>query len=147
MSILSVCSFQGTYEHLADVFRPLTCDRCRRTLRIQAQALYELSAVACVCTQRSLLRSPAEGGSGTHLLSHTVASIVPSAAPGLTVVFEMGTGVAPGRIGTGNFANKVRDLGTDERHVRKTCFLGRAFIRTRARSCATEKAVRLSRCL
>ncbi len=53
-------------------------------------------------TSCSPLRSPAEGGSGTHLLSHTVASIVPSAAPGLTVVFEMGTGVAPGRIGTGS---------------------------------------------
>ena len=40
---------------------------------------------------------------GTHLLSHTVASIVPSAAQVLTIVFGMGTGVSPGRIGTGKF--------------------------------------------
>ncbi len=37
--------------------------------------------------------------SGTHLLSHAVSSIVPSAA--LTVVFGMGTGVSHKRIGTG----------------------------------------------
>ena len=40
--------------------------------------------------------------SGSHLLSHAVASIVPSAARVLTIVFGMGTGVAPGRIATGN---------------------------------------------
>ena len=41
--------------------------------------------------------------SGTLLLSHAVSSIVPSAARVLTVVFGMGTGVSPGRIGTGYF--------------------------------------------
>ena len=40
--------------------------------------------------------------SGTHLLSHTVTSIVPSAAYVLTIVFGMGTGVTRKRIGTGN---------------------------------------------
>ena len=40
--------------------------------------------------------------SGTRLLFHTVASIVPSAVRGLTIVFGMGTGVTPARIGTGN---------------------------------------------
>ena len=39
-------------------------------------------------------------GSGGHLLSHAVSSIVPSAARVLTVVFGMGTGVSPGRIAT-----------------------------------------------
>ena len=39
---------------------------------------------------------------GTHLLSHTVSSIVPSAVRVLTVVFGMGTGVSPGCIGTRN---------------------------------------------
>ena len=39
--------------------------------------------------------------SGTHLLSHAVSSIVPSAAQVLTVVFGMGTGVSPQRIATG----------------------------------------------
>ena len=38
--------------------------------------------------------------SGTLLLSHAVSSIVPSAARVLTIVFGMGTGVSPGRIGT-----------------------------------------------
>ncbi len=32
---------------------------------------------------------------GGDLLSHAVASAVPSALEGLTTVFEMGTGVAP----------------------------------------------------
>ena len=40
--------------------------------------------------------------SGIHLLFHTVSSIVPSAALVLTIVFGMGTGVSPGRIGTRN---------------------------------------------
>ena len=41
--------------------------------------------------------------SGSHLLSHTVSSIVPSAAYVLTIVFGMGTGVSHKRIATGNF--------------------------------------------
>ena len=41
--------------------------------------------------------------SGTHLLSHAVSSIVPSAAYVLTVVFGMGTGVSHKRITTGKF--------------------------------------------
>ena len=40
--------------------------------------------------------------SGSHLLSHAVARIVPSAVKVLTVVFGMGTGVSPKRIDTGN---------------------------------------------
>ena len=39
-------------------------------------------------------------GSGGHLLSHAVSSIVPSAARVLTIVFGMETGVSPGRIAT-----------------------------------------------
>ena len=39
--------------------------------------------------------------SGARLFSHAVTGIVPSAAQGLTVVFGMGTGVSPARIGTG----------------------------------------------
>ena len=38
--------------------------------------------------------------SGSHLLSHTVSSAVPSAAWVLTIVFGMGTGVSPKRIAT-----------------------------------------------
>ena len=38
--------------------------------------------------------------SGSHLLSHTVSSIVPSAAWVLTIVFGMRTGVSPKRIAT-----------------------------------------------
>ena len=40
---------------------------------------------------------------GSHLLSHAVARIVPSAVKVLTVVFGMGTGVSPLRIATGQF--------------------------------------------
>ena len=42
--------------------------------------------------------------SGAHLLSHTVSSAVPSADWVLTVVFGMGTGVSPNRIGTRNLS-------------------------------------------
>ena len=38
--------------------------------------------------------------SGTHLLSHIVSNAVSSAAWVLTIVFGMGTGVTPRRIGT-----------------------------------------------
>ena len=41
---------------------------------------------------------------GTHLSSQTVSSLVFSAAQVLTIVFEMGTGVAPERIDTGKWA-------------------------------------------
>ena len=37
---------------------------------------------------------------GGHLLSHTVSSAVPSAVQVFTIVFGMGTGVAPERIAT-----------------------------------------------
>ena len=40
---------------------------------------------------------------GSHLLSHTVSSVVPSAAYVLTIVFGMGTGVSHKRITTGKF--------------------------------------------
>ena len=49
--------------------------------------------------------------SGTHLLSHAVSSIVPSADWVLTVVFGMGTGVSPKRISTrnlGTFLSKIQ---------------------------------------
>ena len=51
--------------------------------------------------------------SGVHLLSHTVASIVPSAACVLTVVFGMGTSVSHRRIGTGKLPqlSKTRQYG------------------------------------
>jgi hypothetical protein len=45
--------------------------------------------------------------SGSHLLSHTVSSIVPSAAYGLTFVFGMETGVSHKRIATGNLDNST----------------------------------------
>ena len=45
--------------------------------------------------------------SGSHLLSHVVSNIVPSAVWVLTIVFGMRTGVSPRRIATGNFANSV----------------------------------------
>ena len=48
--------------------------------------------------------------SGTHLLSHAVPSVVSSAVRGLTIVFGMGTGVSPGRIGTRNlYLNVLMD--------------------------------------
>ena len=51
------------------------------------QVLSQLSYTPVVCA-------------GSHLLSHTVSSAVPSAAQVLTIVFGMGTGVSPERIAT-----------------------------------------------
>ena len=48
-----------------------------------------------VFPSNKLLRKICPGG---HLLSRTVSGAVPSAGRVLTVVFGMGTGVAPGRI-------------------------------------------------
>ena len=45
--------------------------------------------------------------SGSHLLSHTVSSIVPSAVQVLTIVFGMGTGVSPARIATRNVCKRI----------------------------------------
>ena len=51
--------------------------------------------------------------SGSHLLSHAVSSIVPSAAFVLTIVFGMGTGVSHKRIGTGNIVfHFVKAIGS-----------------------------------
>ena len=54
---------------------------------------------------KTLFRVNLLNESGTHLLSHIVSNIVPSAAYVLTVVFGMGTGVSHKRIGTGIIAN------------------------------------------
>ena len=50
--------------------------------------------------------------SGTHLLSHAVTSIVPSAAYVLTFVFGMGTGVSHKRIGTGIVFRFAKAIGS-----------------------------------
>ena len=49
------------------------------------------------------LRLLIKNEAGSHLLSHTVSSAVPSAAYVLTIVFGMGTGVTRKRITTGKF--------------------------------------------
>ena len=46
--------------------------------------------------------------SGSHLLSHAVSSIVPSADQVLTIVFGMRTGVPPDRIATRNIEHLMR---------------------------------------
>ena len=56
----------------------------------------------CICP--SLFLNP-----GSHLLSRTVSSKVPSAARALTIVFGMGTGVTRKRIGTGNLCHHLDD--------------------------------------
>ena len=52
--------------------------------------------------------------SGTHLLSHAVPSVVSSAVRGLTIVFGMGTGVSPGRIGTRNLYLDVHQFASSD---------------------------------
>ena len=64
--------------------------------------------------------------SGTHLLSHIVSNIVPSAAYVLTVVFGMGTGVPHKRIAT-------RSSDALLRHATDSLTLGHAPASPRAR--------------
>ena len=61
--------------------------------------------------------------SGSHLLSHTVSSIVPSAAYVLTIVFGMGTGVSHKRIATRKFALSSQSAYKEEIWCGKPAFL------------------------
>ena len=56
-----------------------------------------------------LFAEPLEKMSGIHLSSHAVASVVFSAARGLTVVFGMGTGVSPRRIDTRHSLDLIKN--------------------------------------
>ena len=56
-----------------------------------------------------LFAEPLEKMSGIHLCSHAVASVVFSAARGLTVVFGMGTGVPPRRIDTRHSLDLIKN--------------------------------------
>ena len=79
MDIVFVCSFQGTSgDGEIRTHDPL----------LARQVLSQLSYTPIYV--------------GAHLLSHTVSSIVSSAAQVLTIVFGMGTGVPPERISTNN---------------------------------------------
>ena len=78
--------------------------------------------------------------SGSHLLSHAVSSIVPSAVWVLTVVFGMGTGVSPRRIATGIFAIPIKSGLFGQDLCEKLAFLNRALFK-RFRACrATERS-------
>ena len=65
--------------------------------------------------------------SGAHLLSHTVSSAVPSADWVLTVVFGMGTGVSPNRIGTRRIKFYLLDNST-VKHILLYFFLRKEVI-------------------
>ena len=72
---------------------PLPYDTCRRLpCDIRRRLLCGLTAAGFLPSE-ALLMSLILYHSGSHLLSHAVSSIVPSAARVLTVVFGMGTGV------------------------------------------------------
>ena len=80
--------------------------------------------------------------SGSHLSSHTVASIVLSAALVLTVVFGMGTGVSPERIATGNFLLcnvRAADCSLTATDLRRL-LLGHALIQILSAVCISEQA-------
>ena len=77
--------------------------------------------------------------SGTHLLSHTVTSIVPSAAYVLTIVFGMGTGVSHKRIGTGYSCYKLC-VRQKEILMLKACFHKEIFPFWHKRRCRDEES-------
>ena len=69
--------------------------------------LYSVFKVPNISEQLSLIHSRK---SGSHLLSHIVSNIVPSAAQVLTIVFGMRTGVTPIRIATRSFLCFLRNI-------------------------------------
>ena len=80
----------------------LTASPCWNGLTHSSSRISPFSPPARTCLfYLKTLSSIFQIESGTHLLSHAVSSIVPSAAYVLTVVFGMGTGVSHKRIGTG----------------------------------------------
>ena len=87
----------------------LTALPCWNGLTHSSSRISPLSPPARTCLfYLKTLSSIFQIESGTHLLSHAVSSIVPSAAYVLTVVFGMGTGVSHKRIGTGIFFRSLR---------------------------------------
>ena len=87
----SVCSFQGTIQ-FAELLQRLGLSGLEPPT----------SRLSGVRSNRLSYKPSLFYKFGSHLLSHTVTSAVPSAAWVLTIVFGMGTGVSPRRIGTGN---------------------------------------------
>ena len=86
-----VCSFQGT----------LSCGIPTLSRYQVENTRFEL-VTSCLQGRRSPNWANPPRESGSHLFSHAVSSIVPSAAQVLTIVFGMGTGVSPKRIATRN---------------------------------------------
>ena len=83
--------------------RKLACERLCSDVFIRRPAdSEEIASRFSSCAWR--IAYAVSKGSGSHLASHVVSNVVLSAAPGLTVVFGMGTGVTPGRITTGSFS-------------------------------------------
>ena len=101
---LSVCSFQGTSStsvlpHLLGPYLESSKIRTETSvLRAECTALAVTSSCTSAHPRGASYFEEIEPGS--HLLSHAVSSIVPSAAQVLTIVFGMGTGVSPERIAT-----------------------------------------------
>ena len=90
-------------------FEPLTpClqGRCSPNWAIPPQKAYYLYHAFSFLSSTFLFFN-----SGSHLLSHIVSNIVPSAAQVLTIVFGMETGVSPARIATRIFCKLYLPLG------------------------------------
>ena len=91
----------------------LTAFPCWNGLTHSSSRISPLSPPARTCPfYLKTLSSIFQIESGTHLLSHTISSAVPSAAYVLTIVFGMGTGVSHKRITTGKLFNCLIILST-----------------------------------
>ena len=113
-------TLQSMFACLYSVFK------VRMTSRLDALTDFHQSSEAVTLSNNfsSLMKIIFIKMSGSHLLSHAVARIVPSAVKVLTVVFGMGTGVSPSRIATGQFyqsiAQKKTETFGEELALRKT---------------------------
>ena len=129
-----MCNFQGTY--LGIYFIPSGDNESRtRDLLLARQALSQLSYTPRYSNQYYSFHDMGLNGlepstsrlsgvrsnqlsykplltfkTGSHLLSHTVSSIVPSAGQVLTIVFGMCTGVSPDRIATRSIEHLVKSF-------------------------------------
>ena len=114
----SQCQGIRPVPFLLDLSRRTACSVMPAPCMGHAHAFLSLSASSvflCISSNKKSLSvcmdfsrcSTLKVCSGSHLLSHAVPGIVPSAARALTIVLGMGTGVSPGRIATGNLSRSA----------------------------------------
>ena len=116
MGILTCVQFRIHVRKQASFHSCVSCPRVRKILHGDEE-IRTLDPLLARQVLSQLSYIPFFWGSGSHLLSHTVSSAVPSASWVLTVVFGMGTGVSPRRIAAGNLSLSLLPDNSTVKHI------------------------------